>query len=140
MSRLEAVAAWCLSCLGAVLLGGSIVSVPQNAFADAGGDCYNKCTAECGPELQCFYDCAGICCGQACEGEETCSNECCGSACPGDPSCAEECTALATATVICLKYSGDPDECKNNHTCLFRFPRQWYCDVQPLYICLCSKF
>lgn len=82
MARIERMAAWFLSCLGAVLLGGSILVVPATAFADAGSDCYDQCGLN--------TECLGICCYDACAGDPTCIENCCADACGGG-SCETAC-------------------------------------------------
>jgi hypothetical protein len=93
MARLEALAAWFFSCLGIVLLGVSILVVPANAFADAGSDCINLCTVECGADKNCYNSCVGGCCATACSGDPVCGEQCCNAACMGDPTCMNACLA-----------------------------------------------
>ena len=69
MARLEAAMAWFFSCLGVVLLGGSILVVPANAFADTGTP---DCATQCGTDTSCMQ----TCCQNACNGDQTCYNNC----------------------------------------------------------------
>ncbi len=68
MARLEALVAWVFVSLGIVLLGGSILVVPANAFADAGDDC----ATQCGDDPMCTQSC----CDKACDFNPACSKQC----------------------------------------------------------------
>ncbi len=97
MARLQAWAAWFFSCLGIVLLGGSILVVPTNAFADAGGDCASICKELYDPGTTDYYQCLGGCCGYTCSGDGTCESDCCASACGGNGNlCFQGCMYFVT--------------------------------------------
>lgn len=91
MSRLEVVGSWFCTCLGMVLLGLSILVIPGNAFADAGGDCYNSCLGDPG--------CTAVCCATACPNQPTCHADCCEGACGGNDTCLDMC--LAAGPISC---------------------------------------
>lgn len=120
MARLEALAAWFFSCLGIVLLGVSILVVPANAFADAGSDCINLCTVECGADKNCYNSCVGGCCATACSGDPVCGEQCCNAACMGDPTCLNAC--LAAQGGIC---NGPPvNDCSQGMQCFYSVDKQ----------------
>jgi hypothetical protein len=103
MKRLDGLLSWFFTCLGIVLVGVSILVVPQDAFAAYNGECSGT-------------DDPQTCCAIFCAGDSNCIGICCGDACTGkDPSCTADCYAgvVKCASKTCdLGQGGCAADCK----------------------------
>jgi hypothetical protein len=116
MARLEAVAAWFFNCLGVTLLGVSVLVVPANAFADAGG-----CEV-CIPGSEGYDQCVADCCNGSsggCNGDPTCVSECCTRKCQDSQnpqSCLTACGRGVLLASSCLAPDINPCFINDNTT------------------------
>ncbi len=108
MRKVEALSAWLFFCLGLVLLGLSILAVPQNAFAQSGGDCSTVCCNSCYPSgscnmsSACYTDCYAVCdqCVTECQGNQSCINACYATA-GDDVNCMNNCMTINCMLAPC---------------------------------------
>jgi hypothetical protein len=96
MPRVCQVMTWFCFSLAGVLLTVAMLALPENAFADTGGDCVTSCTALWTPGSPDYYTCLGNCCNGYSGGDSYLDGTCCSSACAGDSNptaCAATCGA-----------------------------------------------
>ncbi len=125
MSRLESLASWFFTCLAITLLGGSILVVPQQAFADGYSDCAAACCTACfGGDTcdtfsSCYLDCTSPCfdCVTACKGDKSCEAACaaqkkaCPQGCEVGVNCAIQFPNCDNSNTSCSKTAGTCDYC-----------------------------
>ena len=84
MKLVEAFSAWFFTLLGVMLLGGSVLVVPERAFAFGPSNCTDACCATWQPGLTCnVYDPHTAHCITACDD--------CQAGCGGDTGCELDC-------------------------------------------------
>ena len=125
MRKLEALSPWPFFCLGVVLLGVSILVVPQTAFAQGGGSCSVVCcdgcygTGTCDYSGSCYTACYGGCnsCVTECAGNQSCIDMCYATWYNQEVNCMNDCQNLLVCYMPEPNCSGTNAGCNANVGC-----------------------
>lgn len=92
MTRLFALASWCLTCVAISLAVVAALAVPPPAVADSGDGPWQPCAILSGTDYK------TKCCQDACQGDPACQAQCCQEACGNDQNCFANCSTAGNNT------------------------------------------